>query len=57
MKNYFKLPIIIIIIIIVVRIYKDFNFKTFTFKEPWIDTLYIVTFTILIFLLFWKKKN
>lgn len=56
-KDNFKPFAKIIAVILGFIIFKHFNFKTFTLKDPWLDTLYILTFGTLLFFLFKKKKS
>lgn len=41
-----------------IALLKDTNFDTFTFKKPALDTVYLITFCVLIFLMLKKRvKN
>ncbi|SMP25773.1 hypothetical protein [Chryseobacterium profundimaris] len=51
-----SLPFIIVAIILGITIYKHFDFDTFTFKETWLDYLYIATFIYVMYILLKKKK-
>ncbi|WP_242610684.1 hypothetical protein [Aquimarina brevivitae] len=55
-KKYLSFPLLIIAIILGVAIFKDFNFNTLTFKNLWLDIVYIIVFIVSLFLLFKKKK-
>jgi len=50
-------PFIVVAIILGITIYKDFDFNTFTFKETWLDILYVITFIYVLVILFKKKKK
>lgn len=56
-KNHFRFPAIIIAVILGIILFKHFNFKTLTFKDPWLDVLYIVTFVGIVFFLFRTKSD
>jgi uncharacterized protein (DUF983 family) len=56
-NNQFRFPAIIIAVILGAIIFKHFNFKTLTLKEPWLDVVYIVTFVIILFLLFKRQSS
>jgi hypothetical protein len=51
-----SLPFIIVAIILGITIYKHFDFDTLTFKETWLDYLYIITFIYVMYILLKKKK-
>jgi hypothetical protein len=51
----FSLPLVIVAIILGATVYKHFNFQTFTFKESWLDIVYLITFVIVLFFLFKGK--
>lgn len=51
----FSFPLVIVAVILGITIYKHFNFKTLTFKESWLDVVYLVTFVIVLFFLFKGK--
>lgn len=58
MKNRnFSFPLVVIAIILGATIYKHFNFNTFTFKETWLDYLYIITFISVVFVILKKKSK
>lgn len=50
-------PLVIIAVILGVVILRHFDFKTLTFKDPWLDALYIIVLVVVIFLLFRGKKS
>lgn len=54
-NNQFRFPAIVIAIILGAIIFKHFNFKTLTLKEPWLDAIYIITLIIILFFLFKDK--
>lgn len=62
-NNQFRPIAIIIAVILGFIIFKHFSFNTLTFKDPWLDALYIVTFVGILLFLFKdkiqrkKKKN
>lgn len=51
MKNTIRPILILIAIILGFVIYKHFDFRTVTLKDPWLDTLYIITFVALVVLI------
>ncbi len=53
----FSIPLIIIEVIIGGAIFRHFNFNTLTFEKPWLDSLYIVVFITLLFLIFKKVSK
>ncbi|MEC3875860.1 hypothetical protein [Chryseobacterium salviniae] len=57
MKNTLRPALVIIAIILGVVIYKHFDFRTATFKDPWLDGIYIITFAAVIFALARSKKQ
>lgn len=50
-------PLVIVAVILGVIILRHFEFKTLTFKDPWLDALYILVFAVVVFLLFRSKKR
>lgn len=46
--NFF---IIVMMIITGSKLYQHFNFHTLSFKKPWIDAIYLVTFLVMIVLI------
>jgi uncharacterized membrane protein len=56
-KNNFRFPAIIIAVILGIILFKHFNFNTMTFKEPWLDILYVATFIGILFFLFRSKSD
>lgn len=56
-KKNLSFPLIIIAVVLGVVVFKHFNFKTLTFKQPWVDFLYLITFIITLFFLFKNKKS
>lgn len=59
MKNKigFNPVFIVIAIPIIIALFRDLDTQNLRFREPALDTLYIVTFLVLLFLVFRKKKN
>lgn len=57
MKNTLRPVLVLIAIILGFVIYKHFNFSTAKFKDPWLDTLYIITFIAVLFALVKGKKQ
>jgi hypothetical protein len=55
-NNNFKFPLIIIAVILGATIFKHFDFKTQSFKESWLDILYVITFVITLIVMFRKSK-
>jgi hypothetical protein len=53
----FSLPFLIVATILGITIYKHFDFNTFTFKESWLDYIYIITFLYVVFILLKKKSK
>lgn len=47
--------LVLFAIIIGATIYKHFDIETFSFRETWLDYLYIITFIGLIYVIFKKK--
>lgn len=56
-KDSFRPFAKIIAIVLGFVIFKHFNFKTLTLKDPFLDALYILTLGTLLFFLFKKKKS
>jgi len=56
MKNTLRPVLILIAIILGFVIYKHFDFSTATFKDPWLDIIYIITFVAVVLVLI-KSKN
>lgn len=54
-KNSFRPIAIIMAVILGFVIFKHFNFRTLTFKDPWLDILYIIIFIVLLLLLIKDK--
>lgn len=57
MKNTLKPVLVIIAMILGFVIYKHFNFSNVTFKDPWLDTVYIITFVTILFLLIKDRRQ
>jgi hypothetical protein len=55
-NNNFKFPLIIIAVILGATIFKHFDFKTLTFKESWLDVLFVITFVFTLLVMFKKNK-
>lgn len=55
MKISLFAPLTIITVILGLVIIKHFDFDSLTFEDPWLDTLYTVTFILLIFFMFRNK--
>ena len=49
-------PLVIIAVILGAVIFKHFDLKTMTLKDPWLDALYIIVFAVVMFLLLRGKK-
>ncbi|MBN8572437.1 MAG: hypothetical protein J0M05_00860 [Candidatus Kapabacteria bacterium] len=56
-KIGFNLVFAILAFPIGLALFKDINFETFTFKKPALDTLYLITFCAMIFLMLKKKEK
>ena len=56
-KIGFNLVFAILAFPIGLALFKDINFETFTFKKPALDTLYLITFCGMIFLMLKKKEK
>lgn len=49
-------PLVIVAVILGAVIFKHFDLKTWTLKDPVMDTLYIIVFVVVLFFLFRGKK-
>jgi hypothetical protein len=53
--NSFRPAAVIIAMILGFVIFKHFDFSTLTFKDPWLDLIYIVTLVFILYILFKDK--
>lgn len=53
----FKFPLIVIAAILGVGIFKDFNFNTLSFQDPWLDAIYLITLICVLLIIFKKSSS
>ncbi|MFD0939547.1 hypothetical protein [Pedobacter boryungensis] len=56
-KKGLSFPLIIIAVVLGVTIYKQFDFKSFTFESPAMAVIYILTFLMTLYFLFKNPKE
>ncbi len=56
-NNSFRPVAVIIVIVLGIIIFKHFDFSSLTFKKPVLDIIYIITVSVLLYLLFKNKPH
>ena len=57
MNKNLNFPLLIVAVILGFAIIKDFDFYSFSFKNLWLDIIYIIVFLISILFLFKNQPN